>query len=333
MQQEQRKQKHQRNADLESVLNEINDIAETGASDQRTQWTDTPIYPPLFLVGCARSGSTLFMQWLAASQEFAYPSNLTSRLYRCPKMGALLHRAFIDLDAREEITSADQRTVNYESLLGKTRGAAQPNEFWYLWRRFFRFGDIQQLSDKQLEQVDTARFVHELAEFESVFDKPIALKALIVNWNLDFLHAVFPTALFAFVHRNAARNALSLLKARKEFFGDESVWYSFKPPEYEWLADLNPVEQVAGQVLATESAIRQGLKKIPQSNVLEIAYEDFCHDPKSVWSRFQHFYQSAQHPFQLGNYSGPESFPTRTTTDPQLELIETAIKNLRPKFK
>ena len=160
MEQKRRRKEHQRSPDLEALLDELNTIAEVGAAHQGV-WDQQPLHPPVFLVGCPRAGTTLFMQWLAASRRFAYPSNLASRLFRSPRMGALLHRALLDFDTREEIVPAAQQTVSFSSVLGKTKGAVQPHEYWYFWRRFFHFGEIHQLEQADLEAVNAARFAHE----------------------------------------------------------------------------------------------------------------------------------------------------------------------------
>lgn len=332
MEHDKRQAHHKRNQGLEQVLAEVNDIAESGARSKTESWSAKPTYPPLFIVGCARSGSTLLMQWLAASQKFAYPSNLASRLFGSPKMGALLHRAFIDLDTREEITPADQRVVHFDSSLGKTIGAAQPNEFWYFWRRFFKFDDLQKLTDNELNEIGSDRFVHELAEFESVFGKPIAMKAMIVNWHLDFIHQILPNAIFVFVQRDTASNALSLLNARREFFGDEQTWYSFKPPEYDSLSKLSPMEQVVAQVLLTENAVARCFEKIPSENTLTVSYESFCDEPEQVWRQLQTIYKSADPKVDIGPYSGPTSFDKRATNSSELEEIGAIVERLSEQY-
>ena len=129
----------------------------------------SPKYPLVFIVGCGRSGTTLMMQWLANSSLFAYPSNLISRFYEAPYLGAKIQQLLLDpaYNFNDEICdfSVD---FDFNSKLGKTRGALAPNEFWYFWRRFFNFGEIQYLPVDSLENVDTDTFLSEISAFESV---------------------------------------------------------------------------------------------------------------------------------------------------------------------
>src|SRR5690606_4732592 len=131
------------------------------------------------------------------------------------------------LNFRNELFDLAASSSTYSSVLGKTQGALAPNEFWYFWRRFFPFGEIQRLEPEVLARVDDRGFLAELAAIESVQDKPFAAKGMILNWNLTYLDALLPKALFLHVVRDPLMTAQSLLEARQKFFGRMDAWYSF----------------------------------------------------------------------------------------------------------
>ena len=276
-----------RNTKLEELLTELNSLL-ADAENQILSQFQQPRLPPVFVVGCPRSGTTLLTQWLAGSGEFAYPSNLISRFYQAPYLGARIQQMLVDsqLAFRHEMTGIDSiLSGDYQSTLGKTAGALAPNEFWYFWRRFFPYGEIQHLTDQELANIDVETFSSELAALEAAFNKPLGMKALIANWNLPFLAGVFEKAIFLYIKRQPFFTIQSLLKARQQFFGTEDKWYSFKPPEYDQLKQLNPYEQVGGQVYFTNQAIQQGLQRIDFARWIEIDYEQFCHNPKDIWQQ------------------------------------------------
>jgi hypothetical protein len=180
---------------------------------------------------------------------------------------------------------------DYQSDLGKTAGPLAPNEFWYFWRRFFPYGEIQYLSEQELSNADTETFLRELAALEAAFDKPLILKGLIANWNLPFLAETLEKALFLYIRRDPFFTIQSLLQSRLKFFGTLDRWYSLKPPEYERLQELDPFHQVAGQVFFTNQAIQQGLQLIAPTRWIEVDYENFCSNPKDIWQLLnQRFY-------------------------------------------
>jgi hypothetical protein len=168
--QTERQQAFRRNERLEALLQEINEMLET-AEDRILENYRMPRYPVIFIVGCARAGSTLMLQWLASTEKFAYPTNLLSRFYAAPYIGARIQQVLTDpqFNFRDEFDDLNPK-IHFSSELGKTRGTLAPNEFWYFWRRFFHYGEIQQLDEDALKRVDVLKFVSELAALEAAFD-------------------------------------------------------------------------------------------------------------------------------------------------------------------
>ncbi len=270
-----------KNEKLEAVLTELNTLLSRVQQDVNREY-QRPKYPVLLVAGCPRSGTTLLMQWFAALGLFAYPTNLSSRFYRAPYIGARVQQALLQYDFREEVFGGAE-ALSFESQLGKTKGPLEPNEFWYFWRRFFDFGEIQVLPEEQLRRTDTKGLLSELASFEAAFDKPVAMKGLMLNWHLPFLDRLFDNVLFLYIKRNPVYNAQSLLLSRKKFFNSHERWYSFKPPQYGELIKRDPFHQVAGQVYYTNKAVEDGLKEIPAGRSLEVDYRGFCDSPRRVF--------------------------------------------------
>lgn len=326
-----RSQKFRRNENLELLLAELNELL-SPVEKSIIEKYDTPKLPLIFIVGCARSGSTVLMQWLASMGEFAYPTNILSRFYAAPYIGARIQQMLADPKYRHRDEFSDFGSpIDYNSELGKTSGVLEPNEFHYFWWRFFKYDQIQILDNDELMQVDARSFRSELAAIESVFEKPLAMKAMIVNWNLPFIYQTLPNAIFLYTKRDFIYNAQSLLEARDKFYGNRNQWYSFKPPEFPLLQSLSPCEQVAGQVFFTNRAIEQGLSEIALNNKIEIVYEEFCENPKAVYD------QIVEKMNNFGcklpeNYNGPNSFLStnraRLTRD-ELDQIRSAYENFR----
>lgn len=247
-----------------------------------------PDYPVVFTLGALRSGSTLFTQWLAASGLFAYPTNMLSRFYGAPVVGAQIQLLLTDprYNFRNEILDFNA-PLSFSSENGKTRGALAPNEFWYFWRRFLPFhGELDYLPDEELMRVaDTRGLVNELTALTRVFGKPFALKSMILNYNVAFLDRLFEKALFIETVRDPVANVASALDARRRQFGTEDEWYSFKIPEYHELKSLSPVEQVAGQVSYVNRAIAAGFERVAEKRKLVVNYEAFCADPRAVFEQ------------------------------------------------
>lgn len=312
---------HQRNGHLEELLADVNELlasVEKTAIDKYKRFK----LPLILIMGSPRSGTTLLMQWLASLGHVAYPTNILSRFFAAPYIGAKIQLMLTKHDFNNEIFDFNP-AVPFSSRLGKTKGALAPNEFWYFWRRFFHFDEIQKLTDAELESVDIRTFITEIAALEAAFEKPFAMKGMIVNWNIPFMAKNLDKVLFVYTRRNPLYNAQSLLKSREDYYGDRRAWYSFKPPEYEQLKDLTPCEQVAGQIYHTNRAVEEGLAQVDDARKLFVDYEDFCNHPESVFKSIIGKFVQQGCPVSW-DYDGPESFDISN----RLTLPEQDVKDI-----
>ncbi len=192
-----RQKDFRRNEELEALLKEINGILE-GAEEGIIKNHSKPRYPVIFIVGCARAGSTLTLQWLANTEPFAYPTNLLSRFYGAPYIGARIQQVLTDpkFSFRDEFYDLNQK-VHFSSDLGKTKGTLAPNEFWYFWRRFFHYGEIQQLDEDALKRVDARNLFQNSLHLRPYLINRLVLKAHIINWNIPFIARLFDKVLLS----------------------------------------------------------------------------------------------------------------------------------------
>lgn len=314
-----------RNELLEKLLNELNEDLRASENQliSRHQQRTGMEFPVILVMGPLRSGTTLFTQWLANTGLAAYPTNLLSRFYQAPIIGAKIQLLLTDprYNFREELGEFLQQ-AEYRSDNGKTKGVLAPNEFWYFWRRFLVEPGRDVWTDEELrETMDTRTMVAELAGMMDVFQKPFAAKAMLFNYNIPFLDSILDKAIFVQIKRDPVANVASVLDARKRQLGSETAWYSFKIPEYEELMDLDPIPQATGQVHFINRAVSRGLDMVDEARKLVVQYEDFCANPRKI---FEQLTQKAG----LGSsqYTGPEHFlATRSTHIENRTGIEKAV--------
>lgn len=315
-----------RNIQLENLLATLNQTL-WSAEKQLLEKLSTAgqDYPIIFVMGPLRSGTTLFIQWLAQTGLIAYPTNLLARFYGAPIVGAHIQLLLTDerFKFRDEITEFNSPVI-FSSENGKTKGALAPNEFWYFWRRFLPFKELDWLPDEDLFRlVDKHTLVAELTALTRIFCKPFALKSMILNYNIPFLDAIFKKKLFVQIKRDPVTNVASILDARKRQFGNEKKWYSFKIPEYHDLKNLEPVVQCAGQIYYINRAVTKGMSKLNYNNKLEIQYEEFCMNPFGV---YQQLMEKLQIEVTGVDYHGPDYFEkSRNVERHKRETIKRAI--------
>jgi hypothetical protein len=277
---ENRTEKYARVSALEALLKDLN--GNLANANENYLEDSVEQFSKIFLMGPLRSGSTLFMQWLASSGLVAYPTNLLSRFFGAPLVGAKIQQLLTDpqYNFRNEILDFNSE-INFSSDNGKTKGALAPNEFWYFWRRFLSFDELDYMPPDELQQkANLPGFRDELNALANIFEKPFAMKAMIMNQNIPELAEQFEKSLFIWIRRNPIFNIQSALEARKRQYGDINTWYSFKIKEYPELKNLDPLESVAGQIFAINRSVEQGIGGLPDNRKLVVQYEDFCQRPE-----------------------------------------------------
>jgi len=284
---EQRTSTFCRNELLEKFMDELSSDLQPSARAmiQRYQGIKSMPHPLILVMGPLRSGTTLLMQWLANTGLIAYPSNLLSRFYQAPIIGAKIQLLLTDpqYNFRDELNEFVQNT-EYKSQNGKTKGVLAPNEFWYFWRRFLSDSGRDSWTDQELRQtMNTSEMLAELVGLTQVFQKPFAAKGMLFNYNIPFLDSIFDKVLFVQVRRDVEANAASVLAARKRQFGSIEQWYSFDIPEKAELMKRTPKEQALGQVMAMNSAVETGLAMVSESRKVQIQYEKFCENPEKYF--------------------------------------------------
>lgn len=292
-----------RNTALESLLKDINAslwLAEQALLQEQPE----AAYPLILVMGPHRSGTTLFMQWLANSGLVAYPTNLLSRFYQAPVIGAKIQLLLTDprFNFRDELGEFSQQ-ADYTSENGKTKGALAPNEFWYFWRRFLAEPARDVWTDSELaKSMDTKTMLAELAGLTHVFQKPFAAKGMLFNYNIPFLDSVLDKVIFVQLRRDEDSHVRSALAARRRQFGNKHEWYSFCIPEQAELMLLDPESQVRGQLRAINAAVTRGMASVSDDRKMIIDLEKFCASPAEAYDSL------AQRLAWPRPYAGPTSF-------------------------
>lgn len=234
-------------------------------------------YPPVFIIGAPRSGSTLLYQILVNTFKFGYLTNLHCRFYGAPY---LLQTSF----GRWLPESA----APYSSSFGRSVGLMSPSECGQFWYRWFRhYPQFVPMEDTSIESLRSLR--HVLVGLTSTFGLPMLFKNMLCALRLEPLSALLPEARFVFIRRNPLWTAQSLLLARQQLHGDKGIWWSMEPPDIEFLRTLPPEEQVVRQIDSIHRLIRIAAQAIGEEHFLEIRYEDLCQDTRGTMERTRAF--------------------------------------------
>ncbi|MDW2309497.1 sulfotransferase [Vibrio sp. 1075] len=283
-----RSKEFEANLELDKIISKLSPIL-SYAEKREVEKFDSPKMPTVGILGCPRSGTTLISQILAESQGFYYPNNLLNRFSYAPYIGCLIDKMLTDerlMLGRE--SNFDSVEVKFDSDIGKTRSYSGINEFFHFWRNYLPNHDPGHLTLEELNKVDVKGLQRSLASMESISNKPFMSKAMMLQYNVEFFNNNIPSLFFLYIKRDPMYVMQSIVTSRRKFYpGDETIWWSVKPKEYDILKSLPFLQQIAGQVFFTELAIESQLKNVPEDRKLIIDYEDLCSHPEKFLQQLE----------------------------------------------
>lgn len=226
--------------------------------------------PMIFVVGAPRSGTTLLYQTLAHFLPVTYFTNWSALFPRAPITA-------------NQVASRFLRTKRFDdrSFYGNVAGLAAPNDGFHVWNRWLgadRYRALQQISASAEREMKTF-----FNAWHGAFAKPFLNKN---NRNTDciaLLAAIFEHAYFIEVRRHPVYVAQSLLLARQRIQGSKAIGWGLRSANA--ASGKSYVDEVCEQVFAIETKLRADKRRVPPGRLMEISYERFCENPRSVVQR------------------------------------------------
>jgi hypothetical protein len=236
-------------------------------------------FPPVFILGVPRSGSTLLGQIVLSAFHLAYIPNIAAQFYMCPVTMA-----------RWGLRFCRRYSTAFESRYGYERGCMAPSEAGPIWNRWFPSEQKEgfNYTPSGYMRPDAQFQVRQLvAHFERLFKAPFFTKNLKMSVRLQSLREIFPESLFITVHREPFETARSILLYRRKY--QRYPWWSVMPREIGSLMDLPDVDQVCHQVYYLEKNMTDDLRLFPSYQSLSINFNALCKDPRKYLKRIEDF--------------------------------------------
>ncbi|MDC0936374.1 sulfotransferase [Pirellulales bacterium] len=257
----------------------------------------TPQFPPIFVIGPPRSGTTLIYQALVRRFALSYFCNIAARFRQSP---AVVTRLVSSVRLIEP-------PPQFESYYGETRNWHGPNQGQGIWARWF--GDVQAYTGKNGVSGTALREMSgTVALVERSFGVPFVNKSIGHAVRLQALNAAFPDAIYLRVERNPLDVARSILRGREEYFGDRKHWFSVRPKEYDQIKDHSPIDQICEQIYYIHQNIDSDAAAIGLERFCTVRYEDFCNESNVALADFASHYHDSTGRALVGRRGTPSHF-------------------------
>lgn len=272
-----------------------------------------PRFPPTFLVGAPRTGTTVMALHVLNALELAYIPNASRRFHRTALVRCARARRQGSWDA------------SYENCFGHAEGELAPSDGWELFNR--ALGSYRHATAADAAQASGLRGL--VAGFERCFEAPFFVKNTANSTRVEALAELFPGALFVHVTRAYPDAARSLLEARRKFGIALGAWWGAAPSQFLERKFENEVEQVALTLGGIDAYLREQLPRVASGRFLEVRYESFCERPGLLLEWIEGQYTRLNVPLRHRDGAGlQQSFQTRRAPEPERTELAVAIERV-----
>ncbi len=280
-------------------------------------------YPPVFIVGAPRSGTTLFYQLLIQNFRTAYFPNIANSFYMCPISATRFGLLF-----------CKEYQSSFKSKFGYEKGCMAPSEAGNIWNRWFPHEGKEGFNYTPagyIKEPDRKIIYRIVANIEQLFRAPFFTKNVKMSVRLPALSEIFPNALFLFLRREPLHAAVSLLRIRRQH---NLSWWSVMPKEIDRIKDLPDIEQVCHQVYYVEQNILQDARAYFPDQIYTLNYQTLCNQPQKELDNIYHFLNERGCHLQSKKVNTIQKFnislpgADRWVSEKEIQRMKNILKNL-----
>lgn len=315
-----------------------NDIMKTGLApdgDYIKNLEDI-YFTPIFILGQARSGTSLIYNMLSLTKSFNY---LTP--YHIIFYDQIIHN---HINKREDFVK--NQFENYlkkhniiDRVIDKIRiNADLAEEYQFLL--------LQKAGSRQIEPKSLPVFI-EMArkiQFISENSKPLLIKTPSDFSNFIFIKKAFPNAKFIFIHRHPLRILNSTRIAGRDLYYNKSLYYAILDMDYNGV-HKNPLSRylikkyyskssILGLIFDTRKLVKaiknflNNINKLSMEDYINVKYEDLCKDPNKTIDEIMNFLSlKSREKIDYKSLISPRNLSIENNTIKTQKMIYKSIKN------
>lgn len=259
-------------------------------------------YPPVFIIGPPRSGTTLLYQLMVHHFKVAYFNTLANQFFVAPWVASAVSKPFLR-----------PYRSDFKSYYGKIAGLGSPHEGGSIWNRWFprehREG-YNYVGSAYLSPDQKTEIRRLVAGMERVFSAPFLNKNVKNSVRIHALVDLFPQSLFLQMRRDPVHTALSILEGRKRLGEHLNRWLSVMPRQVKETEGKDYAQQIAEQLFYVEENVAEDRKKMGEDRFHTVFYRDLCWNPRREMEKIETFFASKGVSLEKLN-EVPDSFPFR----------------------
>ena len=273
-----RKQAYIKDSDTEDWLLKLNKMMQV---EEEAAYADDlkQDHPLVFIMGVPRSGTTLLTQLIAHNTNLGFINNFMARFWLAPVTGIRFSK----------ILYKDNPDTKYESDYASTNEVSDIHEFGYFWRELLQKDTMDKIvNSPQLESTLNWQHIRKvLLNIMKEFNAGWCAKNILGAYHAETFAKIFDKIIFINIERDLLDNCSSILQARKKYYTDLNLWWSYVPLEYDILKSKPYMEQIAGQAYFLNKFYREKVENIGGKKSMSVSYEQLCHHPNEILAQLK----------------------------------------------
>ncbi len=226
------------------------------------------MFPPTFIVGPPRSGTTVLYQLLCKHLQFGYINNFVANWPKAPLTASIFYKKFYQ-------KSHDIELVSNYGISPNTFGPNEFGRFWYRW-----FDKNNKLISTQKQFLNKLKI--EISGLTNIHQRPLLFKNVMHSMRILDLYKIFNNSTFIVLKRNKIDIAQSILKAKIDLYKNKNHSFSVISSKEQLDPNLPYWKKIPSQINGVYSNIEEAKNLIGRNNFIFVDYKELCLNTEKV---------------------------------------------------
>ena len=272
------------------------------------------MFPPIFIIGSPRSGTTVLYQLLCKHLQFGYINNFVSNWPKAPLTATKLYKHF----------SKNSNPIDLNSKFGNSFHMSGPSEYGQFWYRWFERSHKFKLNNNNIKKLRI-----EISGLTKIHQRPLIFKNVVHSMRILALRKVFRESVFIVLKRKKLDIAQSILNARIHLYNDKSHPFSVVSSQDQLDSQISYGRAIISQINSIYSNIDLAGDTLGKNKFIFVKYKDLCDNTEKVLKNIQNELEKRNQNIPFNKNKVPDKLKYSTgqkVSDEDYKLLKNEIK-------
>ena len=272
------------------------------------------MFPPIFIIGSPRSGTTVLYQLLCKHLQFGYINNFVSNWPKAPVTATKLYERF----------SKNSNPIDLKSEFGNSSHMSGPSEYVEFWYRWFERSHKFKFDNNNIKKLRI-----EISGLTKIHQRPLIFKNVVHSMRILALRKIFPESLFIVLKRKKLDIAQSILNARIYLYNDKNHPFSVVSSQDQLDPKISYERAIISQINSIYSNIDLAEDTLGKDKFIFVSYKDLCENTEKILKNIQNELEKRNQNIPFNKNKVPDKLKYSTgqkVSDEDYKLLKNEIK-------